>query len=464
MNRHLALPLAATLVVSAPLTAQDYVGQANIFYSIDSRSDLASMNTSNTATDVVESQILSFAPGTSQTFARPYNHFTFWPALVGDEDNDGLLIDTGVGDLDALWVRNSAPQGPSIHDMYMSIGTRVEAFGALATAIEPGDIFRITEAGTIETLLTSGQVQIATGSTSSGLDVNGFTVDRSNGDLYLTTRTRVIATSGFLANANEVFRIRSSSYVRTGNRITFVAPNSAQLVLSSSDVNSILTASGSSTTNSREIAGLEIDPSGGTFTSPTTGRTMPNLWFTLDTLVNDIQVYSTAGPTPTVNGLPLFPGTLGLVQQPPPPFGGRPDDNIVALAFQGASPIGAAPLTVATRSIQYTTPDSFPIDVAGVTSRGNAFLILEVAGVTPGSFIPRLGNFSSLLPFPTSSASFDVFFGLNSIATLPVVADTEGFATFPVTLGPLVGGFAFSWQAVDLSTVTLSTPVVIEVL
>ena len=437
--------------VAMPLAAQNYTGPANVFFNVQTYGEVNSVNTTNATTVVFGAAILSFGPGSAQPFARPMITARSTPAILGDTNLDGRL-DDGF-DFDALWIPDRAPRNPSVHDIYFSVQARVDGNGILTQEVGRSAIVRITRAGTVETFLSHDQVLSAVGSTPNDFtNVTAFTVDEATGDLYLSFQD-ISAGSVVPFAPGQVLRIPSSAYTTGAGVVTSVIPNSAEIVLSIADVDALSALAGGLSIT--RIGGLEIDPTGGTYTSPTTGLSMPNLWLApSDT--TDTTVFTTAGGPATVNGLTLDSGNnLGMRVDPiaPPPV-----SNLDALAFQARNPTSQGPMTIEQEVQFVTTPTSISVDVSGISPGGSAFLLLAITTVPVGGFLPRVPNFGALTPFPLSSASFELFFGAGSVATLPVIADAEGFASLPLTLPALVGSFEFAWQAIDLATATLSTP------
>ncbi|MEO0480231.1 MAG: hypothetical protein AAF196_12190 [Planctomycetota bacterium] len=456
-NSLISISFAALAASSLAAQGSDYIGDAHVFFTMDNTVGLNSINTTNEAAVLGDEAIFSIAPG-ADAFARTYTDFGFWDAYLGDEDMDGDYSEGIIGSVDALYIPASAPASPSLHDIYLSIQTPVDAGGALGVGISDGDIFRIRRDGTIETFLSQADIITAANSTDTNLDVNGFTVDQSNGDLYLTFTAGVDVLGTDVADGG-VMRIPGSAYTLAGGVVTAMTAGTAEIVLTEADTDAIFIAAGFPD-GVTDLTGIEIDPTGGTFTSTDTGLTMPNLWLCDDDF-SDESIVSTVGVIPTVNGVALTAGP-GMGLSPMDPFGGA-NDNPFAIAFLAKNPTAVRPMIVDQFPAGFTTPITVDVGIGGATPNSSVFLILEVFDASPiGAFPARLPNLSLISPIPLASPSFELFFGPGAAATLALVTDAEGFAAFPLNLPPVMANIGFTWQAVDLANFNFSTPTTTE--
>ncbi|MEO0480230.1 MAG: hypothetical protein AAF196_12185 [Planctomycetota bacterium] len=465
MTNHSLLSISLLAACAAPLSAQivgpgasDYVGEANVFFTMDGTVAVNSTTTGNEAGVIADEGIMSFSPGVD-AFARAYCDFGLWSSYFGDEDGDGAYTDSIITSVDAIWLRANNPGTPSLHDLYFSVQTPVDPGGFLGAPVSDGDMVRIRRDGSLETFLSQADVISAMGGASTNVDINGFTVDQSNGDLYMTFTAGVDVNGTAMADGG-IMLIPGSAYTLAGGVVTAMTPNTAVVALTDADVSAIFMAVTGD--NISDCTGIEIDPTGGTFMSPSTGLTLPHLWLADDDGADD-SIISTKVAIPTVNGVPLTAGP-GMGLTPLNPFG-SPNGNPFGIAFVAQNPAPVRPMIVDQFPSSFPAPAMVNVDIAGASPTSAVFLILEIFNATPmGGFPARLGGLGALLaPTPLAPTSLHLFFGPGSAATIPLITDAEGFATFPLSLPPLTANIGLTWQAVDLGTFNFSAPTTAEV-
>lgn len=460
--RSAAVAAVACASLAGTLSAQSaYTGPANFVFSMEftTWSD-AAIGFDHAAAEMLEEAVITYSPG-HDPFARPLVDYSTWSTFLGDEDNDGSYTDTIITEIHACWVRPGAPCPPSIHDVYLSIATDTGTNGALGGAvIDDGDVFRILPSGAIETFLSVAQIHAALGGTTSitSLDVNGFTVDPATGDLYMTF-TAGVDVNGTPAADDAVVRIPASGFTTVAGPLTPVAtmtPGVAEVVATSADVDAMFLNAGLD--GITDLMGIEIDPAGGTYTSPSTGLTMPNLWLADDDS-SDEAIVSTAddgtgtrGVVPTVNGAAVDASTsLGLAN---PGAAGFSPGSWTALAFQTANASGTA-LHLDVDAQLLTTPGTLDLDVSGEPNEAVIVLGELFNTRTMGGFVPRLSS----LPFSATPQSWVTPFIItaNGPAAL-VILDGEGFGRYTLSVGAVIpAGEMVVWQALSAS-LTVSSP------
>ncbi|MCA8947928.1 MAG: hypothetical protein KDE27_00400 [Planctomycetes bacterium] len=449
------LALAVALTVG-PLAAQSsaYVGPANLVFAMDSTVELACSNTTNQAHIVSDDGVLTFSPGGPvRSFALPLCDYTSWAAFFGDADADGDYADSIITSIDAIWVPPTASSPPGMFDVFVSIQAETGAAGYLGASVSDGDVFRLTPNG-VETFLATAQVALAGfAPTLSNLDICGFAVDAATGDVYLTFSTAVTVNGTPLEDGG-VARIPGSAITLVGGLVASVTPGAAEIVLDEAEVNAMFQHAGYDGVT--DLAGIEIDPNGGTFVSSSTQQTVAHLWLCDDDF-SDEGLVSTigGGVVPSVNGVSLQgSAAFGLRGG----FAGAALGNPFAIAFQHVDPTGASPLHLDTFPIAQATPTVFDLDLSGATPSGFVVYVLGlVDAATPGGFAPR-----GPAPIPLASPSWLEFYpGIPVPAAVLTLADAEGFARLSLRIGaPVPAGIGVLGQAGDLGTLVLSSPVV----
>ncbi|MCR9246547.1 MAG: hypothetical protein NXI31_16055 [bacterium] len=453
MNRSL-IHLVTVAAAAGSLAAQgsNYSGPANLVFGMDNTVEVNSLNNTNQAHIVSDDGLMTYAPMGPRPFALPLVDGSTWAAFFGDEDNDGDHGETIIGSLDAVHVPRNAPCPPSMFDVWVSVQTGTDAGGYLGAAVTDGDIFRLTPSG-VEIFISQAQITAAgVAPSTSNVDVDGFAIDESNGDLYFTfTATTIV--SGTSAVDDAVIRIPGGSYTTTGGLVTSVTANSAEVVMTKAEVDTILTNAGFGAAS--DLNGIELDPNGGTFVSTSTSKTVAHLWLTDDSSSKDAIISTVSGGViPSVNGVAMQgAAAFGLRGG----LGGGALGNPWSLAFQQQSPGNLTPMHADVFPFAQTTPTTFDFDCSGATPNGFTVYIFGFSDAgTAGAFAPR-----GPAPIPVSSPSWLEYYpGFPAPAALVVAADAEGFTTLPLSFPALPPGIGFVCQVGDIGNLVLSSPVI----
>lgn len=379
-------------------------------------------------------------------------------AYVGDKNSNGRLVDydndaPGL-DTDAVFVkrfRAGGNHGP--RDIYVS----KESTAGLAPNDEDGSVFRYSAQGVLEIFISENQVLNAIGqATTSDCNLDAICQD-DNGDLYVSFHTTE-SINGTNVTDGGIVRIPASglNFNLQGNVVNSTA-GSAEIVAEETHVGAWITQSGVQSATRRnpstsiDITGLEIDPRGGTWTSPVTSRAIPNLMFTWDSSDNDGAVLSTrsGGEIARVNGIALGStrGTTGA--------------QIGLLPFSSGIN-GLAGLALVPRQAPPPAVETWPVNL--VTSGTTLYTRQEVSNATPGGNIVFFLDTAVGSTFPANT--FPLFrgqlFGSGLIQVVGVgIADSHGFAASSLVMPPAVingARFAVAWQAIDVGSLTLATP------
>jgi len=447
-----SLPVAAVALTST-LWAQgsNYTGPATLVFGTDGLSQSNTVLLGNDAGLFGDDAMLVTSPVTGGGHAAyAAADYSTWTAVFGDEDNNGFYVSSTIGEFDAAWIPPGASMPPTPFDVYFSVSTDMGSSGLLGgVVVDEADILRLVPGG-VEIFLSKAQIETAVGSTlSTSTDVNGFTVDPATGDLYLTFTATITVAGGSLSDGG-IARIPGTAYTTTGGPLTPIAtmtPGSAVIVLDEVEVDAMFVAAGLTGVN--DLTGIELDPTGGTYTSTGTGLTMPNLWLTHDAS-GDYAIVSTVGGgvIPTVNGNVMNVsesfGIAGATVHP------------TALAFAAATPVGT-PLHIDTFPGNPTTPGSIRLDVAGATPGSLVILYGDFFAGTSGGFAPRL-PLASVAPLATAPGSWEDVFVFNTDIGLAAFADNEGYGSATITVGAAFPGIHVTFQAIDFGALRVSGP------
>ncbi|MCR9246546.1 MAG: hypothetical protein NXI31_16050 [bacterium] len=455
---------SAALLAGTSLAQSDYNGPSSLLFVMDNTVELNSTYVGDGAV-VSDDAVLYYSPG-GMPFALPYCDYGTWCAFFGDDDNDAQYGDSTAGSIDALWVPLSVTNAPaSFFDVYFSMSSDIDVGGFLGTAVTDGDIIKLSNNGTttsVETLISQAQIITAANSTSSNVDVDGFTVDPATNDFYFSF-TAGVNVNGTTLQDGGIMRIPGSALTFTGNVVTAVTAGSAEIVITEAELDVMFINAGYTGVN--DICAIEIDPTGGTFTSTVTNLTMPHFWLANDDDLDegfcstkDNPTNNTAGVIPSVNGVPLFgPNSLGLKGGFQFAFG-----HPWALAFQPQNTSGLTPMHLDSFPVYApTTPATFNVDVTGATPNAFVayFLDLEVLGA-PGLFPSRF-PISPIGPIPAPGWN-EFYPNIPSLGLLLVQADPEGFGTQPISIPAGFPGLGAKMQCADLTTLTLSAPILLS--
>lgn len=422
-----------------------------------------------------DDSIIMVVPDSSIPYtAYECSDFALWAAYFGDVDNDGLYGESIVGEVDAIHVPMTAPNPLNIFDVFLSFQVDIPGGGTLnGTPIDDADVVRLLPRGGFVPFIVRSQIAAAqnltTTSSISALDVDAFAVDEATGDIYWSL-TATSTVNGGTVEDGGVIRLRATNYVANPNgTVASVTTGGAEVVLREADVDLVFVTAGLAPVV--EVTGLEIDPLGGTFTSVTTGLTMPNLLITSENAINGPAIVTSrlGGQILDLLGVTMNSGpALGLA---PTNFAGNPVGTLTALALRSI-PLQDTPRMLDIFPTAYTTPNTINFDVGGATP--NDFVVLAGVigeGSTPGSETPRYNIFEPTNPLHllfTGDGRFYEYYILNpfdglfqlTVADGPLAVDSAGYARRSYPVPALPPGIAFAFQYADLFTLALSTPVV----
>lgn len=281
------------------------------------------------------------------------SNFPQFNLYLGDMDNDGLAHEsTNFRGVDAMYIPTPAVGRPNnIHEMFVSCWSSSSGnSGYLGDTIEESDMVLLPSAGTPYPVNSTGNTPVyflrradwitllGFTSTSSGLDVNAFTVDQSTGDIYcsfdnstisganlvLSPGTAAVATT---ITRGDIIRIPAAAYTPSGPYGVVTSPISgmAERIFAPVDVSGMVAAAGGNNTTSGtvNVYSLSIDPAGGTSTSAA-GFVFPDLLFTIFNQggqppatqnLSSSAIYTTAGggTYATLNGVTMDqPASMGM--------------------------------------------------------------------------------------------------------------------------------------------------------
>jgi hypothetical protein len=465
VNRSLLLLLA---LAATPVPVS---GQAlSIFFSTDgtevarSGAGGSAASPGNPAAIFRDEEVLMVSPAPAMPSAVACAHRTTWAAFFGDEDGDSNFTESIAGNLDALHLPPGSPNPPSIFDLYVSFSDDCGPLGATGGVfIRDGDVFRILPGGGVLHFITETQIQLAM-NTSADLDVNGFTVNPLNGDLFWTMTTTQ-AVNGTSLEDGGLVRLPASGYVAASDgRVLSVTPGSAQIALHEVHLNVFYFVAGLGAVG--DLDGVAIAPTGGTFTGPG-GITLPNFWFVADNPPMGPAIVSTVGggTIPLINGVSMIGGPafgLGATD-----YQGGNNSTITALAW--------APFSLATRPRSLTmfdpalvTPGPLTIGYGGGVPGPNLYLFANFAISSPaGASTPRTTaglGFPLAVPggFPELYVDdfYDPLFSFTAMLP-PLVVDSDGYASVSFFIPVTPPGLALVIQGIDTTNLALTTPVVV---
>jgi hypothetical protein len=475
----LLLPTAGALLC-AGAQAQSTpggTGAATLLFSTDfvelANSGMGSTTTTpgNQAATFDDEEVLMVAPqsGTNY-FAVPNFTLASVQAWFGDNDGDGIYTDNIVNAIDAIYVPPGAPNPPSIFDIYVSFEYYTQAQGVLTAggaAIQDGDVVRLLPGGGFVPFITEDFIRQSMNTTNFSVDVNAFCVDQATGDIYWSMNIDEDV-NGVTVNDGGIVRLAAANYTANADgTVASVVIGGAEIVMHESEVDVLFTNVGLN--NAFDIGGLEIDPNGGAFVSTSTGATLPNLWMVDLQSANGTTILSTAngaGAFATEGGVTLGDGpAMGLS---PTGWSELASRNLSALARIPSS-LTATPAVLDTfpTGLSTVAATSMVLDLGGFVPNSQALVLANLAeGSLPGGFTNRTPLLPTL-PYLAVPGSFgelytdnpgDLLFG--AIA-LPVPLDAQGYGTLTVPIPALPPGIAVSFQAVDLTTLAVSTPVIL---
>lgn len=350
-------------------------------------------------------------------------NFTQFNLVIGDLDADLRPNESSnFGGVDAMWVPFPAPGRPAnMHEIFVSsFNDSSGSAGFLGDSITEADMlllpsasnpYPLPQAQTAPTyFIRQSDWEILFGmtpGTGNSIDLDAFTVDPSNGDIYASfnsffTAPQVItapasAPQSISVHPGDIIRIPGTAYTPSGpfGIVTNPQAGFAELVIGEAEVTALVTTAGGtiSGVSRTDVYGLDLDPSGATHTS-NSGFTVPNLLFTVDNRggattgpgnPTATAVYSTlgAGSFALINGIQMDrPEAAGMA---PVSFNqnfytGPMDAIDVADHTPGFDPVFSKPLHM----------DSFPD--SGLGSTAGQRLVVYFSGSTPGALLAVFGR------------------------------------------------------------------------
>jgi hypothetical protein len=391
--------------------------------------------------------------------ARPFLPVSLQWHLAGDPDNDGRYVEASVDGpggssnvVDEIFVKANTVGPVSHRDVFLSLSAASTMLGTL-----PSDVFRFSGQGTREVFLAEAQVMTATGGTSLNLDALCQTVA---GDLFFSFSVAETLALGAAADG-DLLMIPASAITYDGfGNVAAITANSAIRVATETQLQAMVAASGFKTASGGtalslfNLAGLEVDPNGGTWISPVDTLSYPNVLFCWRDASNDGAILSTAGggSLAVINGV-----TMGsTVATNGTHLGWSPGTT-------GTS--GPGGLALIPQQAPFYELLNYPrnLHTAGT---GQTFVQLQTSAGTPGGlsiFVWSIesavagGSFPSFGPIP----GFLGELGISSIILVGAFPNDSlgNSATNLITLPTAVmTGINLAAQALDLTTLTFSTP------
>lgn len=398
--------------------------------------------------------------------ARPFLPISLQYHYTGDLDGDAIYVEDdteGPGDtIDEVFVKAGTTGPVTPRDVYWSVA-------AVTTANIPGlrvsDVARFSGQGTLEFFLTHAQLNDACGLASTSTTCNLDALCQSAGGDLFFSQAGTITINGVSTEDGDLWRIPSAAitYDANGN-VSAITVGAAVRIATEDDLIAMVVASGqrssvggviNSVANPAfELSGIEIDPNGGTWTSPIDAQNYPNILFCWNDFSNDGAILSTAagGSIAVVNGVPMGSTVATLGDQ----IGILPDST----GTFGPNGLALVPLQPPTFTLQNWPANQFPASAVWVPFQ------LQTSGGTPAGFTVLVwsvesaaanGTFPALPAFAPFVGEFGVLspniFGLYANDALGNCVSE----TFLIEAA-LVHGVNLACQALDFTTFRLSTP------
>lgn len=451
------------LVVILAAIASPAAAQQTILFSFDT--DELIFDNGNGLTEIGllrEDEIGTVTPGPGLYSAQPFLPMSAQWAYLGDADNDGRYADdstSGPGDeVDALFVKANTGFPVTPRDVFMSRST-ADGYGS---SFLDGDVFRFAGPdGALEVFVTEAQLVNAIGQ-SPGSDVDLDAIcQASDGGLFISFELDELV-GGVTAGDGALISIPAVTYDAQGN-VSSIAANSAVIVATESDMDALVVNSGmlssvGGTPSYTDLAALEIDPAGGTWTSPQFPDTqLPNLLFGWEGFSNDGAIISTAngGSIPTINGVPMASTVATTGTQ----IGMLPDSTGLG-GINGLAIIPAqdAPFVVENypRNLITSMPSFHQLQYSGATPSTSIAVTVNLGptasgGALPSQFIAPFGElFGSLLTFQV---------------LISVPANSAGQAAVSTVINvPGLVGRNLVFQGIDNTALELSLPAALQFL
>lgn len=393
--------------------------------------------------------------------ARPFMPISLQYVYVGDLDNDSQYVEDSTdgpgGKLDVLFVK--AGPGPyTPRDVFWSIDstTSINIPGLLVS-----DVVRYSGQGVRETFVDHATLQAAVGGPAT-MNLDAL-AQSATGDLFLSVGGTSITTALGATLDGDLLMIPSSAitYDPVTANVTAITANSVVRVATEAHMIAMGNASGFKTsvggvvTTSFDLSGLEMDPAGGAFLSPVDGVTvLPNLVFCWSDSTNDGAIISTnaGGTIAVINGVAM--GSTVATQSDQ--IGWLPDSTGafgpggLAIIPQQA-PAYAMLNYPRNLHTQGTGQTMLQLQLSGGTPNGASVLAVHVETSTAGGAFPAV---SAPSPF------LGELFAISPIVLGIYLHDGLGNTNseFLILATPPLAGLDMITQALDLTTLKLSTP------
>lgn len=457
----------ATFLTTLPLLAALAPAQHTILF-VAGSADRHTLVVDPPEADVMRSdEIYEISPAVGQSgLARPFLPISLQWHYVGDLTPDGQYVEDdieGPGDtLDEVFIKAGTVAPVTPRQVFFSLA----ATSADLPGVRVSDVLRYSAQGVQEFFLTHAQVNSACGLTPTSTSVNLDAICQSAaGDIFFS-QSGLTTINGVPTDDGDILVIPASAltYDANGN-VSAVTAASATRVASQADLLAMVDLSGhrtsvggvanSGTSPAFELSGLEIDPNGGTWTSPITSVMYPNLLFCWSDFSNDGALISTAlgGSIAVINGVPMGSTVATLGDQ----IGILPDST----GTFGPNGFAVIPASQPSYALMNYPRNQFP---GGTTTQG--LLQNQISGGTPGGFSVVVWSIESAVPggtFP-SAPGFSPFLGEFGISAPNIVGaylnDAQGYAQTDLFLldTAAASGANLACQALDVNTFRLSTP------
>lgn len=400
-------------------------------------------------------------PGGGYT-ARPFLPISTQWHYAGDTDSNGQYVQDSVdgpgGTLDAVFLKAGTTGPVTTRDVYWSIAS---TSGINIPGLLVSDVVRYSGQGVVEKFLTQAQLNVACGIVSTSTTMNLDALAQSAaGDLFFSV-SLTTTINGTSMDDGDMLYIPAGAITYDGSgNVSTIAAGTAVRIATQADLIAFAMASGYKTsvggdvTTSFELSGLEMDPNGGTWTTPEGALVLPNVLYVWSDFSNDGAVISTAagGSIAVINGVPLGSTVATLGDQ----LGYLPDST----GINGPNGLALAPAQAPAYALL-----NYPRNLH-TSGNGQTFLNFEVSGGTPGGISVFVWSVESMAPggaFPAVPAipPFSGEFGISAPIIIGFqVNDALGNSSTPMMVlsTAAMSGANLACQALDFTTFRLSTP------
>ncbi len=458
--------ILTAIAVSAPITAQNsllFIMDADE-QTLDGASGLLSAGKLKEE----EVGIVLPIPGFANSAQTYIGLATQW-AWRGDDDDDGRLVDSSQdapgGETDAIMVKRFINAATGQIDPRQVCLSKEDDYTATARTWADGDVYYHPVQGVVALFISETDIDSACGITN-GSDVRAICQD-TNGDLYLSFADSETV-NGTSVSDGGIVRIPVSglTYDPITGDVTAVTPGTAEVIADESDMIAFTNASmvadynGGTSTSLFDVSALDLDPNGGTWTSPVNGGTYPNLLFGWQGSGNEGAILSTAagGSIATINGAAMG----STFQTTGTQIGLLPDATGLG---------GIHGLAVVDAQIEHLPLENYPINL--VTTVSTMFTRQELTNATPNGQVlfllsigpPAIGGVLTSFPLPAPFTG-ELFEPATAIGIAVSTANSLGYASNSFLFPESVRGTGINvcWQAADVTRLQFSLPAPIQFL